>query len=546
LSKGGATHRVPVGLFALNRRRLVAYLRDETPAGDWARVTPGLTCVLRGGEGATRDDTDAERVFRQESFFWWATGCEEPGCWFTLEVATGAGTLWVPRTPPEYVVWVGSIRGPEHYKAKYGVEDVRYVDELPEQMYPCLVLAGVNEDSGAAHAGVGTSGAGPPSGDNGAREGAAGLGLGGEWPGFQRFVPHPRSTVGASRLYRGASVLYEAMVELRAVKSSMELEVLAYANRVSSRAHCKVMRELNAPALRLGARAVRSGGRMMEYELEAVFRFACHASGGCAFTAYPCICASGPNPAHLHYPHNDREFGAGDMCLLDMGGEYLGYASDITCSFPADGVFTPEQRSIYEAVLEARDAVLAAMRPGEDWRKLHLLAEHVLGRNLLRLGILRGDTVEGLVERRVVALFQPHGLGHLMGLDVHDCGGWPVLDPRTDGALDREAWHQGRLGLKSLRCGRTLTPNMVITVEPGCYFNAAFLKQALDDPKMAPYLDAETLARYLPVGGVRIEDDVVITDDGVINLTDVPRTVDEIEAHMRGEGPWIPTMNDVG
>ena len=263
-------------------------------------------------------------------------------------------------------------------------------------------------------------------------------------------------------------------------------------------------------------------------------------------TAYPCICASGPNPAHLHYPYNDRELGKGDMCLLDMGGEYLGYASDITCSFPADGVFTREQRDVYEAVLEARDAVLEAMRPGTGWRDMHLLSEHVLGRNLLRLGVIRGDTVEGLVERRVVALFQPHGLGHLMGLDVHDCGGWPVEDRTTGEAIDREAWHQGKLGLKSLRCGRTLQPNMVITVEPGCYFNAAFLAQALEDPAMAPFLDADKVAQYLPVGGVRIEDDVVVTDDGVINLTDVPRTVDEIEAHMRGEGPWIASMNDMG
>lgn len=539
---------MPMGLFALNRRRLCTYLKEKTGAGEWLRVTPGLTVVLRGGEGRERDDTDAEVGFRQESFFWWATGCEEAGCWLTLEVATGRTILWVPRVPAEYVVWVGAIHSLEHWRAKYGVDETRYVDEMPDQMFPCLLLAGVNEDSGTAHAGVSDrSVALPGGGGSGGAAGGGGHGVVGDaWPGFQRFVPHQKSGAGSSSVYRGASILYEAMVELRTIKTPLELEVLAYANRVSSRAHCKVMREFNAPAMRLGAKAVCKGGRVMEYQMEAVFRFACHAHGGCAFTAYPCICASGPNPARLHYPHNSRELGAGDMCLFDMGGEYMCYASDITCSFPADGTFTKEQREIYEAVLDVRDSVLLLVQPGECWRALHLVAERVLGRHLVRLGILRGDTAEGLVDRRVVALFQPHGLGHLMGLDVHDCGGWPATDTATGQALDRAAWHKGRRGLKSLRCGRVLQENMVITVEPGCYFNAQYLEQAMADPEIAPYVCPEKVAQYMHVGGVRIEDDVVVTKDGVRNLTDVPRTVDEIEAHMRGEGPWIATMNDTG
>ena len=160
------------------------------------------------------------------------------------------------------------------------------------------------------------------------------------------------------------------------------------------------------------------------------------------------------------------------------------------------------------------------MRPGVPWPDMHRLAERVIAERLRAAGLLRGTTEE-LMQAHVPALFMPHGLGHLMGLDVHDVGGWPEGLQRID-----------EPGIRSLRCGRRLEAGMVITVEPGVYFIDALLEPALSDPRYQPYLVPDVLARFRRFGGVRIEDDVLVTATGAENLTRVPRAVDEIERVM--------------
>jgi Xaa-Pro dipeptidase len=152
---------------------------------------------------------------------------------------------------------------------------------------------------------------------------------------------------------------------------------------------------------------------------------------------------------------------------------------------------------------------------------MHRLAERTIAEHLLRAGLLKGD-LDAITAAFVPSLFMPHGLGHLMGLDVHDVGGYPPGVPRS-----------AEPGLRSLRCGRPLEAGMVITVEPGLYFIDAVLEPALADPRVAPFLVPEAIARFRGFGGVRIEDDVVVTATGSENLTKVPRSVDEIEWEMR-------------
>ncbi|KAL1419383.1 hypothetical protein MTO96_005119 [Rhipicephalus appendiculatus] len=209
------------------------------------------------------------------------------------------------------------------------------------------------------------------------------------------------------------------------------------------------------------------------------------------------------------------------MCLFDMGCEYYCYSSDITCSFPANGRFTADQRVVYEAVLAASRAVLDAIRPGTSWPDMHRLAERRILEGLLSAGLLRGD-VDAMMEARLGATFMPHGLGHLMGLDVHDVGGYLSADPPRP----------TEPGLRSLRTARTLREGMVLTVEPGCYFIDALLDEALRSPTLSAFLVPDVLQRFRNFGGVRIEDDVLITADGHEMLTLVPRTVSEIEALM--------------
>ncbi|PAA50308.1 hypothetical protein BOX15_Mlig030441g2 [Macrostomum lignano] len=476
-SMGAGTLSVPMTLHAQNRRRLCQRLRTDAAA-----AAPGIV-LLQGETELPRNGTDVTYNFHQDSFFHWAFGVLEPDCYGAIDVATGRSYIFMPRLPDEYAIWMGRLQTTEDFRRKYAVDEVHYVDEIPKVLASLgqasapptlLTLSGVNSDSRLR-----------------TRE-AAFDGIG-EFP-----VDRER--------------LYEAICECRVIKTDLELEVLRYSNRVSSEAHRRVMR------------AVRPGWR--EYQAESTFQHYCYHTGGMRHVAYTCIGASGCNCAVLHYGHagapNERLINNSDMCLFDMGGEYYGYASDITCSFPVNGKFTPNQRLVYEAVLDANRAVLAAFRPGASWPDLHLLSLRIILRHLIEMGILKGDLDE-MMAVKLGAVFMPHGLGHLMGLDVHDVGGYPNGGSRSTDP-----------NLRSLRTLRTLEAGMVLTIEPGLYFQDALLDRALANPEQARFFNVDRLAEFRGTGGVRIEDDVVVTADGAELMTDVPRTVDEIEAFMAG------------
>jgi len=207
--------------------------------------------------------------------------------------------------------------------------------------------------------------------------------------------------------------------------------------------------------------------------------------------------------------------------MFDMGAEYACYGADISRSFPVNGRFTQSQREVYSTVLAAQNAVLKSMKPGVSWPEMHRLAERVICEKLREFGFLKGD-VEAMMKVFVGNLFMPHGLGHLLGIDTHDVGGYPHGMKRSS-----------EPGLKSLRCGRLLEEGMIITVEPGCYFIRHVLERALNDPKHSPFLVHDNIEKLLDFGGVRIEDDVLITKDGIENLTaSAPREIAEIEALM--------------
>uniref|UniRef100_A0A452UZ78 Xaa-Pro dipeptidase n=1 Tax=Ursus maritimus TaxID=29073 RepID=A0A452UZ78_URSMA len=444
---GNETLKVPLALFALNRQRLCERLR-KNPA-----VQAGAVVLLQGGEDTQRYCTDTGVLFRQESFFHWAFGVTDPGCYGTIDVGTGKSTLFVPRLPASYATWMGKIHSKEYFKEKYAVDDIQYTDEIASVLTSqspsvLLTLRGVNTDSGS--------------------------------------VCREASFEGISKFNVNNTILHPEIVECRVFKTDMELEVLRYTNRISSEAHREVMK------------AVKVG--MKEYEMESLFEHYCYSRGGMRHSSYTCICGSGENSAVLHYGHagapNDRTIQDGDMCLFDMGGEYYCFSSDITCSFPANGKFTADQKAIYEAVLRSCRAVMSAMKPGVWWPDMHRLADRIHLEELARIGVLSGS-IDAMVQAHLGAVFMPHGLGHFLGIDVHDVGGYPE-------------------------------------VSPGIYFIDHLLDEALADPARACFFNREVLQRFRGFGGVRIEEDVVVTTSGMELLTCVPRTVDEIEACMAG------------
>eukprot|EP01138_Halocafeteria_seosinensis_P001084 gb/GECG01001109.1/.p1 GENE.gb/GECG01001109.1/~~gb/GECG01001109.1/.p1 ORF type:complete len:372 (+),score=34.66 gb/GECG01001109.1/:1-1116(+) len=265
--------------------------------------------------------------------------------------------------------------------------------------------------------------------------------------------------------------LFPIVSHLRSIKTKKEVELIRNLNEVSSEAHLAVM-------------AAASPG-MRESEMEALFQHWTYAYGLCRYWAYIPICASGPNAAVLHYGHagapNSRIMEDGDLTVNDMGAERHCFASDITCSFPINGKFTEDQKFIYETVLKANNAVEKEMKPGVYWPDMHAMAYRIILTELKRGGVLTGD-IEEMMNDNVASIFMPHGLGHLMGLDVHDVGGRPKGSKKDS-----------RLGFQSVRLVDNLKEGMVLTCEPGCYFIDSLLES--NQELLAKYAD---MVRSLP------------------------------------------------
>lgn len=306
-----------------------------------------------------------------------------------------------------------------------------------------------------------------------------------------------------------ADRLSAAVSEMRRTKDQGELALMRRAAAASRAGHIA------------GLRLARAGmtERALQVEIEAGFFRA-----GSARTAYGSIVGSGPNGAVLHFAPTSRELIGGELVLVDAGAEVDGYASDVTRTYPVDARFAGLHRDLYQLVLEVQESAIAGVRPGVEYRDLHMKASHQLADGLVQLGIMRGNSAD-LVERDAHALFFPHGLGHMLGLATHDAGG--CLAGRTP---------SDRFGLKYLRADLPLAPGYVVTIEPGIYFIPALLTSLERRSIYADAVNWERVDALLALGGIRIEDDVHVTETGAEVLTsEIPKSLDAIEA-LRAEG----------
>lgn len=281
----------------------------------------------------------------------------------------------------------------------------------------------------------------------------------------------PRSGKGPIGLLDPGALLHE----MRLIKSDVEVAEMRRAAMIAAEGH------------RAAIETARSG--MYEYEIEALLDYAFRRNGASG-PAYPSIVAGGANATILHYTENDQALAGGDLLLIDAGAEYHGYCSDVTRTFPVGTKFTKPQRQIYEIVLRAQLAAIEAVRPGVAVDAPHQRAVEVLVEGLLSVGVLEGDRAE-VIANETYRPFYMHRTSHWLGMDVHDVGNY-----------------------KSGENFRALEPGMVITVEPGLYVA----------------LDAEGAAREFGGIGVRIEDDVLVTESGHEVLTaEIVKDPDEIE-----------------
>lgn len=433
--------------------------------------------LLLGNGTRNRNLPDGGLPFRQDSTFLYFTGCDIPGA--AAQIDDGQCVLFVPRPADDDALWHGAIAGLDAMKDQYQVDQVRWLDELPSQIaLGTRTLAVADEDRN--------------------REASA-------WTGIPlRFG-----------VRFGSPDLADAVIEMRRIKGPAEVAEIRAAIAVTNRAHRAVWR------------ATLPGGS--ERGLAALFRAVCESSG-CTL-GYETILTQRGDVLHNHA--HDGRLEKGRLLLVDGGAEVeSGYTADLTRVCPVGGVWDPRQRAAYDAVLHANRVAIGRVAPGVDYRTIHLASALVIARFLADEGVLRCSP-DTAVETGAHALFFPHGVGHLLGLDVHD-----LKQFGDRGAYRRGVERSAQFGLSYLRLNLPLEAGMVFTIEPGFYAAPAILH----DPHLRALhrdaVDFDRAERWIGFGGIRIEDDVLCTVDGHDVLSDgLPTDADAIAAEV-GHGPF--------
>jgi Xaa-Pro aminopeptidase len=397
---------------------------------------------------------DVNYAFRPDSDFLYLTGFWEPEAILVLipNRKHGEYVLFCREKNVEQEIWHGRREGQEGAVAHYGVDDSFPIDDIDE------ILSGLMENKTRVFYTMGV-------------HVEFDLRLMG-------WVNQLKQKIRLGINAPGEFVALDHILhEMRLFKSNDEIKLMKKAAKVSCQGHQRLMQVCKP--------------NLFEYQLEAEFLHQC-VFHGCRDLAYPSIVGGGENGCILHYTENDTRLKSGQLVLVDAGGEYQGYAADITRTYPVNGRFSTEQKALYEVVLAAQLAAIEMVYPGSHWNAPHEVAVKVITQGLLRLGLLKGQ-LNQLITDHAYKAFYMHRTGHWLGLDVHDVG---------DYKIDNQ-W-------------RMLEAGMVLTIEPGLYTG-----------------DNRKIAKKWRNIGIRIEDDVLVTETGYEVLTDqAVKTVKEIEKLM--------------
>jgi Xaa-Pro aminopeptidase len=413
------------------------------------RMGEGTVALICAAPEAPRN-RDVHYPYRQDSDFYYLTGFPEPEAVAVLTPGHSQEfSLFCRERNPEMETWHGRRAGQQGALERYGANNAHPITEI-DQHLPALL-----ENRQRVFYSIGYN------------------------PNFDQqvmgWINQIRAKARSGVRAPGEFIALEHILhEMRLRKDAAEIAVMQEAGRIASEAHRRAMQ------------VCKPG--MMEYEIEAelLHTFIRHGAGW----AYPAIVGGGENGCILHYTENNASLGDGELLLIDAGAEIDGYASDITRTFPINGRFSAEQRTLYELVLDAQLAAIDQVRPGKPFNAFHDAAVRVLTEGLVELGLLKGHP-DQLIEEESYKKFYMHKTGHWLGMDVHDVGDYKAGD----------AW-------------RTLEPGMVTTVEPGLYIPAG--SEEVDE-------------RWWNIG-IRIEDDILVTEtDHEVLSAAVPKDIDAIE-----------------
>lgn len=473
-------------------------LSGKYPAKNHARkvahelgVDEGIIYLV--GEPERRfPDSDQGPKFRQQRYFYYLSGVDYAGCTVTYDIGLDTLVLWIPYTEPKKSHWFGSTPSTAQAARLYDADQVHYASDLAHYLTSLPSAATVyvlHPDQR------------PP-------------------PLVQHQSFRARSSDGP-RI--DTTALRPAMNRAREVKDQYEIALVRRANDISSAAHRRVAHAL----LRM----------RNESQLQAVFEAVCTARDAHS-QAYPVIAGAGPNGATLHYGANNAPLKGHATIVLDAGCEYRCYASDITRTLPISGSFSPRAAAINDVVARMQTECIELMKPGKFYYEIHNHAGHVAVDGLLKLGILRG-TREELIAAGTISAFFTHGLGHHVGLEVHDVvGDAPLLMPaaaETVGSFRRgkrtmmtpeklAAMNRFSKATAAEKQRTVLRAGMILTIEPGLYFNRAYLEGFFrEDPVHSKLIEWDVVERYYPVGGCRTEDCILVTESGYENLTTAPK-----------------------
>jgi len=444
------------------------------------QVKSGLILFL-GNEESPMNYPANTYPFRQDSSFLYFLGLNTPSLAAVIDIDAGRDTVFGDDVSLEDVIWMGYLPSLKERAQAVGIRRTASLARLAE------TIARARKQGRTIH-----------------------------------YLPPYRAEAAirlsallkkpAAKLKKAASVeLIKVVVSQRSIKSAQEIAEIEKALEVS--------RKMYLAALRMAQPGL--------YEREIVGAIEGIALAHGYETAFPIILTMNGQILHNHYHGNRLE--KGRLLVIDAGASSpLGYASDITRTVPVGGEFTPKQRAVYEVVLRGQLKAIETIRPGVKYKDIHLAVARTMASGLKELGLMKGDIDEAVTEG-AQALFFPHGLGHMLGLDVHDMEDLGENYVGYDKTVERSK----QFGLAYLRLARELKPGFVLTVEPGIYFIPALIDKWKAENKFKSFINYARIEAYRNFGGIRIEDDVLVTTDGCRVLgKPIPKTGKDIETAM--------------
>ena len=463
---------MPKGLYSGNRKKFLDKLFAQSPE----LQEENSIILFKGDTQKVVHESDSELFPHQEANFLALFGALEHDLFGFIELKSKKAVLAPTRLDPACKIWM-TVPDAAYFKSLYEIDDVVFVDELPkylEKLQPkCIYL---------------------PSGSN---------------------ITHGRPLDVASfdwlSQYKvNNEKVYPSLVQSRWRKTQEELQVFRHGYAISAEAHQNILQ------------SVKPG--TFEHQIEAVFKFEAQSRLGAKFLTAQPVVSSGKNISNLHYSSVDNEIVDGGLVLMDMGAKYHGYCADITTTFPINGKFSSHQRDIYDLVAEAFRLGKDKIKPSTSIHELHNLITEYMFKGLERLGIFK----TGKSSKTIEFLLCPHLTVCLSGLSEIEAG----YESKT--AQELKANNKGASSYAYM--WPKLESQTVVTLAPGLYFDERLIQQTLQDPETRDAVDESKLNEYITkVGGVRIERQLVVTDNGVEELGSMPLTAEDIEACMKGE-----------